>query len=228
MEGSAAAVALEGHEVGVQVAEEALPHRRRGHGLVAGAVEVRAWIELADLDSVAHVNNARYAAFLEQDLYDALAHNGWSLDPTVALGLKFYGKYLENSAVQVSLLTKVISALHYLLANLVVVVLVFAPALVWSLGHLLRRLRARRSETPLQTALAIFALAMLASHLAMTAWFTAGAAAINDGEAMRLHGRYLSAALIWLPPLYIFALTQLSPRLRKLCSAVLAGAVLLR
>lgn len=158
----------------------------------------------------------------------AFASTGnWSLDPTVALGLKFYGKYLENSAVQVSLLTKVISALHYLLANLVVVVLVFAPALVWSLGHLLRRLRARRSETPLQTALAIFALAMLASHLAMTAWFTAGAAAMNDGEAMRLHGRYLSAALVWLPPLYFFALTQLSPRLRKLCSAVLAGAVLL-
>ncbi|MGW8390348.1 hypothetical protein [Pseudoduganella sp. HUAS MS19] len=155
------------------------------------------------------------------------ATGNWSLDPTVALGLKFYGKYLDNSAVQVSLLSKVISALHYLLANLVVVALVFAPALAWSAGHLLRHLRERHSDAPLETALASFVLAMLASHLAMTAWFTAGAAAINEGEAMRLHGRYLSAALIWLPPVYLFALTQWSPRLRKLCNAVLAGAVLL-
>lgn len=85
----------------------------------------------------------------------AFASTGnWSLDPTVALGLKFYGKYL-NTAVQVSLFTKVISALHYLLANLVVVVLIFAPALAWSAAHLFSRLRERRSDTPRQTALAI-------------------------------------------------------------------------
>lgn len=157
----------------------------------------------------------------------AFASTGnWSLDPTVALGLKFYGKYL-NTAVQVSLFTKVISALHYLLANLagggpdfcagaglVRCAFVFAPA------------RAAQRYAAAD-GIGDFALAMLGSHLAMAAWFTAGAAAITDGEAMRLHGRYLSTALIWLPPLYIYALTQLSPRLRKLCSAVLAAAVVL-
>jgi hypothetical protein len=167
------------------------------------------------------------SAYVTLILLAFVCSGNWSLDPTVALGLKFYGKYLENPAMHVPLHTKVISALHYLLANLIVVALIFAPALTWSAGHLLRRLRERRSDRPLQTALAIFALVMLASHLAMTAWFTAGAAAINDGEAMRLHGRYLSPALIWLPPLYIFALTQWSPQMRKLCSAALAGAILL-
>lgn len=45
------------------------------------AFRSRRRVELADLDSVAHVNNARYAAFLEQDLHDALDAHGWSTDP---------------------------------------------------------------------------------------------------------------------------------------------------
>lgn len=34
-------------------------------------------VELAHLDSVAHVNNAKYADYLEQDVHDALAGHGW-------------------------------------------------------------------------------------------------------------------------------------------------------
>jgi len=41
-------------------------------------------VELADLDSVAHVNNAQYAVFVEQAVWDALAARGWGLDPTAA------------------------------------------------------------------------------------------------------------------------------------------------
>ena len=40
-------------------------------------------VELADLDTVAHVNNAQYAAFIEQAVWDALAAAGWRVDPTV-------------------------------------------------------------------------------------------------------------------------------------------------
>jgi hypothetical protein len=151
----------------------------------------------------------------------------WSLNPSAAMGWGLYGRYLESSATHVSPLAKLASALYYLLGNLAVVTLVFAPVLVWGGVHLLSRLRARRSEMPVQTALAIFALAMLGSHLAMTAWFTAGAATLNDGEAMRLHGRYMGAALVWLPPLYFLALGEMSPRAKRLTSAVLAAAVLL-
>jgi acyl-CoA thioester hydrolase len=39
-------------------------------------------VELADLDSVAHVNNAQYAVFVEQAVWDALAAHGWTINPT--------------------------------------------------------------------------------------------------------------------------------------------------
>jgi acyl-CoA thioester hydrolase len=38
-------------------------------------------VEFAAIDSVAHVNNAYYAHYLEQDLLDALSAYGWSLEP---------------------------------------------------------------------------------------------------------------------------------------------------
>jgi acyl-CoA thioesterase FadM len=38
-------------------------------------------VELADLDTVAHVNNAQYSVFVEQMVWDALAARGWRLDP---------------------------------------------------------------------------------------------------------------------------------------------------
>jgi acyl-CoA thioester hydrolase len=38
-------------------------------------------VEFADLDSVAHVNNAQYAVYVEQAVFDALAAHGWRIDP---------------------------------------------------------------------------------------------------------------------------------------------------
>jgi acyl-CoA thioesterase FadM len=38
-------------------------------------------VELAELDSVAHVNNAHYAVYVEQAVCDALAACGWRVDP---------------------------------------------------------------------------------------------------------------------------------------------------
>lgn len=51
----------------------------------------RAWrgarqVELGDLDTVAHVNNAQYALFVEQATWNALAAHGWAVDPTGAAG----------------------------------------------------------------------------------------------------------------------------------------------
>lgn len=43
-------------------------------------------IELAHLDSVAHVNNAKYVDYLEQDTHDALSSRGWSPDLTGRVG----------------------------------------------------------------------------------------------------------------------------------------------
>ncbi|MBX3028496.1 hypothetical protein KF840_26680 [bacterium] len=41
-------------------------------------------VELADLDTVSHVNNAQYSVFVEQFVWDALAARGWTLDPAPA------------------------------------------------------------------------------------------------------------------------------------------------
>jgi YbgC/YbaW family acyl-CoA thioester hydrolase len=43
-------------------------------------------VEFAAIDSLAHVNNAVYAIYLEQSLYDALATHGWALDPLARRG----------------------------------------------------------------------------------------------------------------------------------------------
>ena len=47
----------------------------------AHAVHAVRRVELADLDSVAHVNNAHYAVYVEQAVCDALAARGWRVDP---------------------------------------------------------------------------------------------------------------------------------------------------
>lgn len=52
----------------------------------AHAQRTRRRVELAHLDSVAHVNNARYADYLEQDVYDALGAHGWVVDPAARDG----------------------------------------------------------------------------------------------------------------------------------------------
>ena len=67
-------------------------------------------VELADLDTVSHVNNAQYSVFVEQMVWDALAARGWHLETTptaarprlVAHDLEYfeaarYGDQLEGS-----------------------------------------------------------------------------------------------------------------------------------
>jgi len=54
---------------------------RRAPAPPAGAFATQRRVEFPALDSVPHVNNARYAAFLEQDLLDALAAYGWEINP---------------------------------------------------------------------------------------------------------------------------------------------------
>lgn len=38
-------------------------------------------VRFADLDTFAHVNNAHYAAYVEDDLWNALGDRGWAIDP---------------------------------------------------------------------------------------------------------------------------------------------------
>ena len=52
----------------------------------AHAQQTRRRVELAHLDSVAHVNNAKYADYIEQDVLDGLAAHGWTIDPAARDG----------------------------------------------------------------------------------------------------------------------------------------------
>ena len=153
-----------------------------------------------------------------------LTSKQWILDPSAALGLQFYGRYLENAANHISFLSKLGSTLLYMLGHLVVIALIFAPVLVWSLSHVIQKERERQVPCDTvdleKTALAVFTITMIASHIAMTSWFTAGAGALSEGEAMRLHGRYLGPALAFFPVLYFFAIGELSAFGKKLISVI--------
>jgi len=60
----------------------AQPRPPRAAALVpAHAAHTARRVEWADLDSVAHVNNAHYAVYVEQAVFDALAAHGWRIDP---------------------------------------------------------------------------------------------------------------------------------------------------
>lgn len=66
-----------------------MPHGVASHRRAASLATTapgHAWrgirrIELADLDTVAHVNNTQYAVFVEQAVWEALAATGWQVNP---------------------------------------------------------------------------------------------------------------------------------------------------
>ncbi|WP_454864989.1 ArnT family glycosyltransferase [Pseudomonas rhizophila] len=150
--------------------------------------------------------------------------NNWSLDPSSALGLSFYGQYIETTIGQITFLKKISTFLLYFSIHVVVLCLIFGPVIIWSLSHIWRRVFRRgvslAPESFDKSMLAVMALALIGVHVAMTAWFTAGAALLREGEAFRLHGRYLGPALLLLPGLYFYAVANLAQRCQRITLAV--------
>ena len=143
-----------------------------------------------------------------------LTSHEWVFDPTIALGLSAYGHYIQMNLPTVDIASKVISAIQYSIAHITVLTLVFAPVFVWTAHTVLKVIRKSYEEqeyvdSGLRLA-AFYVLAMLITHIAMTAWFTAGTGAISEGESMRLHGRYLGPAIVFLPFLYFYAIKNLT------------------
>ncbi len=93
------------------VATEQRRRRPRNTPSVAEPFPLRR-VELADLDSLGHVNNSHYASFVEQALVDALTASGWSPDlatraphlRVVELEIEYFtsAKYRQHLAAQVS------------------------------------------------------------------------------------------------------------------------------
>ncbi|MCI3943862.1 glycosyltransferase family 39 protein [Pseudomonas syringae] len=157
----------------------------------------------------------------------ALMDGTFTFNPAGALGLTFYGKYIDGPAASIGLSTKLYQVMLYFVANFTVVVLFFLPVFVWTASLTMSRLRGHlnigegdANTSPRVIILVLFAMLSIAAHLAMTAWFTAGAAILNAGEAQRLHGRYLGPALVAFPFLFFYSLSCLSQAGKKILVAL--------
>jgi hypothetical protein len=178
-------------------------HRRRRRFLLATGLYLVGW----------------YAGFL---LTWRLTSGAWSLNPADALGLKFYGSIAAKAAGSGFTATNALSVAGYLLGHLVVIGLLFGPALASATAAVLRA-RTNGQCGPEGVAGA-FVLSMLVFHLGMIAQFSASVGSNESGEAMRLHGRYLGVVLIFLPFYYFQFLEAASPRAARW--AALGGLLL--
>ena len=154
----------------------------------------------------------------------------WSFNPSNALGLSFYGQYIESPNGQITFVKKILSFALYFSVHVVVICLVFSPVIYWAVAGTCRGIfRPSDSEAPApeKLMLAVFALALIGVHVAMTAWFTAGAALLRESEALRLHGRYLGPALSLLPLLYFYAVAQCTGKTKKWMLGISLLAVVL-
>ncbi len=151
-----------------------------------------------------------------------LLGHAWAFNPVSVLGLDLYGSSVGGAANGLSIGRKLLDASMYAAAHLAIVVLLFAPAVVWVVATLRRTVGSEGRSDAMSfrdALLALFVATMVLSHVAMTAWFSAGVAASSEGEALRLHGRYLGVALSLLPFVYFAALRRLTPRQVKLSAA---------
>jgi len=148
-----------------------------------------------------------------------LCSGGWTFNPSVLLGLGFYGGYLKTQSSLTAILGRGVNVLRYALAHCAAVAVVFLPALWGAVALLADRWKtAERNRTMVLAAL--FVLVMLTVHIAMASYFTVGAAQLKADESMRLHGRYLGPVLSLLPFFYFFALKQSSEKSLRIMLAL--------
>lgn len=153
-----------------------------------------------------------------------LSTGGWELHPSAALGLKLYGKYVAAADTAKSPLYSLALIGTYVVGHAIAIVLVFGPALAGALTAWWRTSTNHDKRDDALLCASSFALAMLASHVAMAAYFSASVGLQNAGEAARLHGRYLESALIFLPFFYLAFLHDHTRRsLRILSLIAIAG-----
>lgn len=180
--------------------------------------------------SIFHVSIFTVFAYLTTILVWGGVSGVWSFNPSNALGLSFYGQYIEPNTGKITVLKKMLTFSLYLSVHTVVICLVFAPVIYWSVSDTCRGVFRRAdsiSPDGQRLMLAILALALIGVHVAMTAWFTAGAALLRASEAFRLHGRYLGPAIVLLPGLYFYAVAQCPEKHRRLMLGISLLAVVL-
>lgn len=136
-----------------------------------------------------------------------LSFGSWEWNPSAALGLKFYGAYMHKAGESGFWAGNILQILRYVIAHLLVMAMLFLPALAAILAIGRQTLVGRNLQAQGLFAAAAFVLFMLVSHLLMVAYFSTSAGDKNAFEALRLHGRYMGSILVFLPFLY-FAFVQ--------------------
>jgi hypothetical protein len=178
--------------------------------------------------SIIHVSFFIAFAYLTTILVWAAVSGTWSFNPSNALGLSFYGQYIEPNTANITVLKKMLSFALYFSVHILVMCLFFAPVIYWSVLESCRGVFKRAdsvSPDSQRIMLAILTLALIGVHVAMTAWFTAGAALLRASEDFRLHGRYLGPAIVLLPGLYFYAVAQCPEKHRRLMLGISILAV---
>lgn len=156
----------------------------------------------------------------------------WVFNPLNFLGLGIYGKYLVQNEMAGGFLWKLTQTAVYTGAHVSVLLLLFSPALTGIAVGFMKMFSLSRPETHFEETSTkknmalIFAVAMLAAHVLMASYYSAGAAAVSPFEAMRLHGRYLGPVLVFLPLFYFMFSGSKHESLRIPMGIVLLGAVL--
>ena len=155
----------------------------------------------------------------------------WIVDPRVVLGLKFYGSYIQASSVTSSFFHKLTLAIYYSSAHVVVLLLIFSPVFILFIRAIKNAnegttTKFQAGDDSVRNAIFFVAVSLL-SHVAMVSWFTAGAAATNEVEACRIHGRYLGAVICFLPYLYFYAISIFKDKELKLTIGLGLVALLL-
>jgi hypothetical protein len=150
----------------------------------------------------------------------------WQFNALVLLGFNFYGQFIQTNVPGASL-HKVIAVIGYFAAHLAVVSLAFGASIVFMVREIVIAVRRPVAAEHRSARFAVFALLLLFAHVAMTAWFTASAAQLRPAsEALRLHGRYLTPALVFIAVVFARALERLDGRALRFAGVYTLGALL--
>lgn len=137
-----------------------------------------------------------------------ICSSAWSFDPRDPLGLSFYGRYLVANPV--SIVDKLVGVFKYVTVNLIVLYLIFAPVLYWLARSFVESFNKDNNFSAANKLTTVFFITLILSHVLMISYFTFNAGLRNDGESMRIHGRYLGVVLVALTFLYFGSLDKVT------------------
>lgn len=151
------------------------------------------------------------SAYISFILFWKFCSSEWLFDPRAPLGLNFYGRYLNTEAISIH--TKLLGVSQYIGIHLLVLFIIFSPAFVYLCHILVERIKNKTIQcTEFEVLLAVFTLSFVFIHVLMVAYFTFNAGQMNEGENLRIHGRYLATAMGFLAFIYFFAAGKIQNR----------------